>query len=244
MRCNTAPFAPDSRSASGNVAATNGKVSRAFRRERERRSSTTGSGSRRSALRTASCWDRGALLLRRRTQTLRPGHGRNPNDLGRLSLRLEQDRARGVRCEHDRLSSRGRVPEVLFTAHHRPTAWTLSAVSSRRLGGPRPERQRPQWVRREGNSSTASSARSSPSPRRCIRERWASPVWRPLVVVAPAPTCSGEEGATSARRRQRVQLGRQRRALLRRESRAWSRSDSATVTPYDPNAIVAPAGPA
>ena len=86
MRCNTAPFAPDSRSASGNVAATNGKVSRAFRRERERRSSTTGSGSRRNAPRTASCWDRGALLLRRRTQTLRPGHGRNPNDLGRLSF--------------------------------------------------------------------------------------------------------------------------------------------------------------
>lgn len=204
MRRNTAPFAPDSRSASGNVAATNGKVSRAFRRERERRSSTTGSGSRRNAPRTASCWDRGALLLRRRTQTLRPGHGRNPNDLGRLSF------ASGARSRA-RSAMRTRSPVQSWSGTrgsvYRPSPSDRVDVVGGVQQAPRRTETRAAAAAMgptRGDSSTASSARSSPSPGRCIRERWASPVWRRLVVVAPAPTCSGEEGATSARRRQRV----------------------------------------
>jgi len=73
----------------------------------------------------------------------------------------------------------------------------IVGVSCGRLAGSKPERQLSAAgpVRTERKPKAGSAARPSPSPRRCTRKCWTSPVGRPLLVVAWAHSCSGEEGA-------------------------------------------------
>jgi len=107
MRCKTRPFAPDSRSASGYVAATNGKVSRTLRRGQKRRSSTTGSFGCKGAPRTGLALGIAALAAADGKHTRRPAE----HELLRRCRWRKIARDYQVRYEHERRPARGRVPE-------------------------------------------------------------------------------------------------------------------------------------